>query len=64
MQLTWQTKADFTIKKTDDGVVFTTKGYGHGVGLSQYGANGYAKNGYNYQKILLHYYPGVSLKRL
>ena len=55
--------ADFTIKKIDDGVIFTTKGYGHGVGLSQYGANGYAKNGYSYQKILLHYYPGVSLKK-
>lgn len=54
--------ADFSILKEDDGVVFTTKGYGHGVGLSQYGANGYAKNGLNYKQILLHYYPGVSLK--
>ena len=56
--------ADFDIKKEENGVVFTTRGYGHGVGLSQYGANGYAKNGLNYQKILLHYYPGVSLKHL
>ena len=56
--------ADFDIINEVDGVVFTTRGYGHGVGLSQYGANGYAKNGLNYQKILLHYYPGVSLNHL
>ena len=55
---------DFSVEKVDDGVVFTTRGYGHGVGLSQYGANGYAKNGMNYQKILLHYYPGVSLNHV
>ena len=55
---------DFTIEKNENEVKITTKGYGHGVGLSQYGANGYAKNGLNYQKILLHYYPGVSLKHL
>ena len=52
---------DFDITKTQDGVTFTTKGYGHGVGLSQYGANGMAKNGYSYTEILLHYYPGVTI---
>ena len=56
--------ADFDIKKDEDGIIFTTRGYGHGVGLSQYGANGYAKNGWNYKKILLHYYPGVTLRNL
>ena len=56
--------ADFDIKKEEDGITFTTRGYGHGVGLSQYGANGYAKNGWNYKKILFHYYPGVTLKNL
>ena len=50
---------DFEITKTDNGVVFTTKGYGHGVGMSQYGANGMAQNGYTYTQILFHYYPGV-----
>ena len=51
--------ADFDIEKTEDGVIFTTRGYGHGVGMSQYGANGMAKNGYLYSQILSHYYPGT-----
>ena len=41
---------------------FTTKGYGHGVGLSQWGAYGYARQGYDYRWILQHYYPGVSIQ--
>lgn len=56
--------ADFDIEKNDEGVVITTRGYGHGVGLSQYGANGMAKAGSSYKDILFHYYPGVSLKSL
>ncbi len=41
---------------------FTTYGYGHGVGLSQNGANAYASyGGYDYQSILFHYYPGTTL---
>ena len=56
--------ADFDIEKTDEGVVITTRGYGHGVGMSQYGANGMAKSGSSYRDILFHYYPGVSLKSL
>ena len=56
--------ADFDITKTDSGVIFTTRGYGHGVGLSQYGANGMAKNGYSYIQILQHYYQGVSINHL
>lgn len=40
----------------------TTHGYGHGVGMSQYGANGMAKKGSNYEEILEHYYTGVELK--
>ena len=55
---------DFDISKIDDGVVITTRGYGHGVGMSQYGANGMAKAGYSYRDILLHYYPGVSIEQL
>lgn len=43
----------------------TTYGYGHGVGLSQWGAYYYAKNdGWNYQQILAHYYPGTTLQNL
>ena len=56
--------ADFDIVKNSDGVVITTRGYGHGVGMSQYGANGMGKAGYSYRDILLHYYPGVSLGQL
>ncbi len=56
--------ADFEIIKEDNGVVFKTKGYGHGVGLSQYGANGMAKAGYNYEDILTHYYTGVKLTKI
>ena len=56
--------ADFDIEKNNDGVLITTRGYGHGVGMSQYGANGMAKAGSCYRDILFHYYPGVSLKSL
>lgn len=55
--------ADFKINKDDNGITFTTTGYGHGVGLSQYGANGMAKNGYNFESILKHYYTGVTLMK-
>ena len=53
--------ADFEIIKSDTGITFKTKGYGHGVGLSQYGANGMANNGYTYDQILKHYYTNVSI---
>lgn len=56
--------ADFDITKSDDGVIITTRGYGHGVGMSQYGANGMARAGYSYRDILLHYYSGVSIEQL
>ncbi len=39
-------------------------GSGHGVGMSQYGANGMAKQGSNYREILEHYYPGVEVKNI
>ena len=53
---------DFEIVKNEAGVIFQTRGYGHGVGMSQYGANGMAKNGYNYESILKHYYTGVTIQ--
>lgn len=43
---------------------FTTKGYGHGVGMSQHGANAMAKQGKSYTDILAHYYPGAVVKAL
>ena len=42
----------------------TTKGYGHGVGMSQVGANAMAKEGKNYEEILTHYYTGVTLAQM
>ncbi len=56
--------ADFTLQKEDSGVRFYTNGYGHGVGMSQYGANGMAKNGSTYLDILSHYYQGTSINHL
>ena len=53
--------SDFTIELVGSNVDIQTKGYGHGVGLSQYGAQGMAKNGYSYQEILKHYYVGTNL---
>ncbi len=52
---------DFNIEINNDIIVITTKGYGHGVGMSQYGANGMAKNGYNYQEILKYFYKNVEI---
>lgn len=52
-----------TIENTADGIIMTTKGYGHGVGMSQYGADYYARQGYTWQEIITHYYPGVSLSK-
>lgn len=52
----------YTLEYTDAGTFqFTVTGYGHGVGMSQYGANVYAKNGYGFADILAHYYPGTEL---
>jgi stage II sporulation protein D (peptidoglycan lytic transglycosylase) len=45
------------------GWVITGRGYGHGVGMCQYGANGMAKAGYGYREILARYYPGTRLAR-
>ena len=45
-------------------VVFITYGYGHGVGMSQYGAQGMALNGYDYEDILKHYYTGIEISSI
>lgn len=54
--------ASFNIKLTGEGITFQTKGYGHGVGMSQYGANGMAKEGKDAEEIIKYYYTGVSIK--
>lgn len=52
---------NFTITTTDDSITFHTIGYGHGVGLSQYGAKYMAEQGADYTEILAHYYPSTVL---
>lgn len=54
----------FEIKQDNDNVIVTTKGYGHGVGMSQYGANGMAKEGYTYKDILNHYYTNIQISKI
>lgn len=49
----------FSVKKNE--ISFTVIGYGHGIGMSQYGANGMAQNGYDYRSIINHYYQGVEI---
>ncbi|MEG2310696.1 MAG: stage II sporulation protein D [Clostridia bacterium] len=56
--------ADFDIAVNGNNIVFTTKGYGHGVGMSQYGANLMAKSGSNYTQILKHYYSGITISKI
>ena len=55
---------DFDIKEENNKIIITTKGYGHGVGMSQYGANALAKKNMGYQDILKYYYRGVEIKKL
>ena len=55
---------DFTIKQDGNSYIITTKGYGHGVGMSQYGANGMAKENYTYDEILKHYYKDIEITNL
>ena len=45
-------------------VYIKTKGYGHGVGMSQYGANEMAKLGYTYENILKHYYKDITITKI
>lgn len=54
--------AAVTFSMTKDGVTLTVRGYGHGVGLSQYGADYLADEGYSWQEILKHYYTGVEIE--
>lgn len=51
----------FTVTPEGDALRFDTRGYGHRVGLSQYGANAMAADGADFREILRHYYPGTAL---
>lgn len=54
----------FTIEKVNENVKITTKGNGHGVGMSQYGAYAMANDGYTYDQILKYYYTDVEIKKI
>ncbi|SFB26741.1 stage II sporulation protein D [Lentibacillus halodurans] len=53
--------SDFSVEKKNDHLIFTTKGFGHGIGMSQFGANGMAEEGKTYEEIVKHYYQGVEI---
>lgn len=55
--------SNFTVDFSDGEFIFEVYGYGHGVGMSQYGANSLAKDGKNFKEILMHYYNGCSLSK-
>ena len=55
---------NFYIDKTDNNYTFNVKGYGHGLGMSQTGANYYAKEGKKAEEIIKHYYSGVSVEKI
>ncbi len=54
---------NFTAKHSDKTFIFTAYGKGHGVGMSQYGAEYMAQSGNDYAEILSHFYPGTTLEK-
>lgn len=54
--------ANFEVKVEKDKIIFTTKGYGHGAGMSQWGAQAMALEGKKYEEIIKHYYTGVEIE--
>jgi len=55
---------DFSFVQSGDEIEIVTTGYGHGVGMSQWGADGMADEGYNYKEILKHYYTNVEIANM
>ena len=51
----------FTVERDGDNYIFSVSGYGHGVGMSQNGADSMAREGYSYSEIIKHYYQGVEI---
>lgn len=54
----------FEVILKEDGITFKTRGYGHGVGMSQEGANSMAKQGASFEDIIKHYYSGVQIEKI
>lgn len=54
----------FEVSVLGENILMQVKGYGHRVGMSQYGAEAMALSGKNYEEILIHYYPGTRLEQL
>jgi stage II sporulation protein D len=65
-ELGWNTLKSslYTIERRGDGLVFTGRGLGHGVGLCQAGAEQMGQMGIAYERILAHYFPGTTVERL
>lgn len=55
--------SSFSLRIANGQVIITTRGYGHGVGMSQWGANGMAKKGNSAEQIVKYFYQGISLQR-
>ena len=55
---------NFTVNLEGEKILFKVQGNGHGVGLSQTGADSLAKQGYTYEEIIKHYYTGVEITKL
>ena len=58
-----KSKYGYSIEKSGDEFIFYGRGWGHGVGMSQWGAMAMAEQGYTAEKILMHYYPGTAIKK-
>ena len=56
--------ANFEVEREGDNFIFVTHGYGHGAGMSQYGASFLAEEGMEYREILCHYYQGISFQNI
>jgi stage II sporulation protein D len=55
---------DFSVRRDGGGFAFEGRGSGHGAGMCQWGAAGFAREGKSYREILAHYYPGAELTRM
>ena len=57
-------KYGYSIERVGDDFIFYGRGWGHGVGMSQWGAMAMAEQGYTAEKILAHYYPGTTVRKI
>ena len=57
-------KYGYSVERSGDDFIFYGRGWGHGVGMSQWGAMAMAKEGYTAEKILAHYYPGTTIRKI